>query len=623
MVKKTSVLLATVILLTALFGACAPSEPALNTPENTAENTAAVPAGTENPEKTPGESEAAETAGAASAAPATGETAKPQDATAAPGVTQAATPKATPVVTATPKPTAAPTPKPTAAQTPKPTSAPTAKPAEKTVDYDNCGKGVGYCLDSVWADSKILCVDGKGTEYLSSVNYDIAAGGNKYSTLTVVGWIGFTEKIAKFGYIIDNGAAVYGDFANEAEAAVKANNNGGEYAQRFAIVINVGGLGNGTHTICAVAKLASGDVVKMNGSKAPVEFTYTVGSGSGSDSGTGVGLDITNKTDLVGICYTIWFEQILGTKLNTSPISYPYNVEELTKKYGFSSANGFGKQYSINQKFYYWAEPAQGYYHSIDPVATKNNMKLIAEAGVDFIVVDMTYATAAWAVGTTWTNYIYNPTKVLLNTITEMRANGEKAPYVVFWTNNNSDMVNKLNSTFVKAKKWKDCFVYWNDKPFMLVWSFKSDTQYPELTVKGMNGLSHSKSENQWSYLETDNSQAACKTHIPVCVAAQTTYMSYYGAVGRNGGRTFYNQWKNAFNLHPKIVTVTWWNEWAAQLMDNSITGVGYQFTDNFNMEYSRDIEPMKGGHGDQYYKWLCSYVKAYKAHEACPKNYN
>ena len=42
-------------------------------------------------------------------------------------------------------------------------------------------------------------------------------------------------------------------------------------------------------------------------------------------------------------------------------------------------------------------------------------------------------------------------------------------------------------------------------------------------------------------------------------------------------------------------------------------------FVDNYTQEYSRDIEPMEGGHGDLYYRWLCEYVRAYKAGEDCP----
>lgn len=63
-------------------------------------------------------------------------------------------------------------------------------------------------------------------------------------------------------------------------------------------------------------------------------------------------------------------------------------------------------------------------------------------------------------------------------------------------------------------------------------------------------------------------------------------------------------------------MTLTWWNEWCAQLF--RVDGK-YVFTDNFNQEFSRDIEPMKGGHGDRYYRWLCEYIRAYKAHENCP----
>ena len=41
--------------------------------------------------------------------------------------------------------------------------------------------------------------------------------------------------------------------------------------------------------------------------------------------------------------------------------------------------------------------------------------------------------------------------------------------------------------------------------------------------------------------------------------------------------------------------------------------------TDNYNEEYSRDIEPMEGGHGDMYYQWTKQYVAAYKNLEKCP----
>jgi hypothetical protein len=36
-------------------------------------------------------------------------------------------------------------------------------------------------------------------------------------------------------------------------------------------------------------------------------------------------------------------------------------------------------------------------------------------------------------------------------------------------------------------------------------------------------------------------------------------------------------------------------------------------FVDEFIQEFSRDIEPMNGGHGDNYYYQLVDYVRRYK----------
>ena len=64
-------------------------------------------------------------------------------------------------------------------------------------------------------------------------------------------------------------------------------------------------------------------------------------------------------------------------------------------------------------------------------------------------------------------------------------------------------------------------------------------------------------------------------------------------------------------------MTLTWWNEWTAQRLE--VAPGEYHFTDNYNEDYSRDIEPMEGGHGDQYYKWMIQYISAYKGGLDCP----
>ena len=143
-----------------------------------------------------------------------------------------------------------------------------------------------------------------------------------------------------------------------------------------------------------------------------------------------------------------------------------------------------------------------------------------------------------------------------------------------------------------------------------------------KFTVRMMWGLSNDHVTNHWSFLNINNYGTVSKDangapeQISVAVASQETYMSRPTAHGRQHGMFWYAQWAYAFDVHPKIVTLTWWNEWTAQRL--RIDGE-YVFTDNYNQEYSRDIEPMEGGHGDQYYQWMKQYIAAYKSGISCP----
>jgi hypothetical protein len=73
-------------------------------------------------------------------------------------------------------------------------------------------------------------------------------------------------------------------------------------------------------------------------------------------------------------------------------------------------------------------------------------------------------------------------------------------------------------------------------------------------------------------------------------------------------------QWERALKEDPKFLFVTGWNEWFASRY-NEFLGVKrpVMFVDTFNQENSRDIEPMQGGHGDNYYYQMISYIRKYK----------
>jgi hypothetical protein len=96
-------------------------------------------------------------------------------------------------------------------------------------------------------------------------------------------------------------------------------------------------------------------------------------------------------------------------------------------------------------------------------------------------------------------------------------------------------------------------------------------------------------------------------------------------------GLFFAEQWKRALEVDPEFIFITGWNEWVAQrfLADgvyNLMTGRKPKkgetfFVDTYNQEYSRDIEPMKGGHTDNYYYQMIDGIRRYKGVRAPEKS--
>ncbi|MCA9157200.1 MAG: hypothetical protein KDA72_02665 [Planctomycetales bacterium] len=81
-------------------------------------------------------------------------------------------------------------------------------------------------------------------------------------------------------------------------------------------------------------------------------------------------------------------------------------------------------------------------------------------------------------------------------------------------------------------------------------------------------------------------------------------------------GRNFAEQWERAHQVDPPFVFVTGWNEWIAGRFDEKAPFYGagpVTFVDQFSQEFSRDCEPMRGGHGDNYYYQLASQIRRYK----------
>jgi hypothetical protein len=92
-----------------------------------------------------------------------------------------------------------------------------------------------------------------------------------------------------------------------------------------------------------------------------------------------------------------------------------------------------------------------------------------------------------------------------------------------------------------------------------------------------------------------------------------------FGEVAR--GLNFQEQWERALREDPRFIFVTGWNEWIGERMDDFM---GVQapvlFVDTYDQERSRDIEPMRGGHGDSYYYQTVSAIRRFKGARATPQ---
>lgn len=329
--------------------------------------------------------------------------------------------------------------------------------------------------------------------------------------------------------------------------------------------------------------------------------------------------DIAKRDDLVAICYSTWFNPIL----DEAGDGEPPNISKILA--------GEGKWGRLHG-FHYWGKPALGYYRSDDKAVIRQHMLWLGEAGIDFIIIDNTNVALAWknmpSAGSDkayWTTMVTEPMTALLDTIHEMRTEGKDTPHVVNWCANddNWSVVNAMLDEFNSVPKYKDIWVYWNGKPFFITTNGKCYAR-DDITRRVMWGLyGNPLPVSEWSFLNVPSlvsyDAEGNAEQVGVCVAAQRTYMSNTGtAIGRRDGLTFYEAWKVAYDARPKVVTITWWNEWAAQRFEDE--NGNSLFVDNYNREYSRDIEPMEGGHGDTYYRWMKEYIRRYKAHESCPR---
>lgn len=92
-------------------------------------------------------------------------------------------------------------------------------------------------------------------------------------------------------------------------------------------------------------------------------------------------------------------------------------------------------------------------------------------------------------------------------------------------------------------------------------------------------------------------------------------------------GIYFQERWDDALAADPPFIYLNDWNEWTAgkYQTDSQAWWLGRQnpfmFVDQYNAEFNRTIQPMKGGYTDNYYMQMAQNIRRYKGVRPIPEN--
>jgi len=319
-----------------------------------------------------------------------------------------------------------------------------------------------------------------------------------------------------------------------------------------------------------------------------------------------------------------------------------YNIADILEKGEQTGRYAWGGV----SAFHYWDEPYFGYYRSDDPWVIRKDIQMLCDAGVDGVFFDA------------GNGYLYHQAyEAFFKENMDRKAEGQsylKATWMIRAKgphNSTSEVLKELYETYYKTGEYDDVLYTINDKPLMLC---KADVPVDEFKnfFETRDCWAWDTGEGCWPWLEHSTTGgykgqiggwALGNTYeeremVSVSAAQHPTtnigksysdgFQPGKNEQNPNVGTYFAEQWSYALDLDPQFVLVTQWNEWMAQRFTASektlftskyIKKGETYFVDVYSAEYSRDIAPMKGGYGDNYYYMLTDYVRQFKGAREIP----
>jgi len=166
--------------------------------------------------------------------------------------------------------------------------------------------------------------------------------------------------------------------------------------------------------------------------------------------------DVGEKRRTVGIFYVTWHTQGHHTNFQ-SPFSA--DVTKILEADPAARLDAHHPLWNYGSYSYHWGESEMGYFLSQDEYVIRKDMAMLANAGVDVLIMDVTNAVRYWE---EW--------EVLFTTMQKMKAEGNKVPKFCFWAFNGPviSVVQDLYDGFYRTERYKDLWFYWDGKPLLL-----------------------------------------------------------------------------------------------------------------------------------------------------------
>ncbi len=337
------------------------------------------------------------------------------------------------------------------------------------------------------------------------------------------------------------------------------------------------------------------------------------------------------KDRFVGVFYFLW----LGQHSKTGP----HDVTKILQAHPEAMQDAGHPAWGPEHAYHHWGEPLFGYYVSDDAYVIRKHAEMLSDADVDVIFFDVT------------NNATYrNCYMTLCRVFSEVRRDGGRTPQIGFLCpfGNPAKVVQELYTDLYAPNLYPDLWFCWEGKPLILADPAHVEDEHRNFFSfrKPMPSYFAGPSgPNQWGWLEVypqhvfRNALGEAE-QMTVGVAQNAvegrlgSMSESKGACGRSyhsghksedpdavfWGLNFEEQAKRALEVDPKFIFITGWNEWVAMRLPE-FAGVRepVMFVDQFNHEYSRDIEPMKGGHRDHYYYQMVSFIRRFKGVRPLP----